>query len=104
MSNDVFTEETRLAVVRVYEEWHAARTVLYAKENDGKPVDSGDWAGSDDSGIEMLHDLITKLVKIDECGHKTAEATEQQDGTWLVECEHCPLKWSVKDGQGSTVS
>lgn len=85
----------REALLRDYDRWHAARQVLSTRGNDAC---ADEWESNDDAGIELLHDLVTKLRLTDECGHSSAEA-HGVELEWTVTCPDCGQAWTPGVGQ-----
>lgn len=99
----VMPEQYRRELMAKYDNWRAERTVLgfRSESMDDSPKDA-QWEASDDGAVDLFGELASHLFDTDDCGHQEVTTVPGElgtEGVYVVECDNCPVKWTVKDGE-----
>lgn len=95
----VMIDEVRRGFMAKYDNWRAERSVLgfRSESMDDSPKDA-QWEASDDGAVDLFGELASHLFDTDDCGHQNV-TTSGDAGRYVVSCDDCPVKWTVKDGE-----
>lgn len=94
----VLSDYDRRIFMKKYDDWRALGTVLAHRAEHGDTPAPDDMEAQDDTATELYGELASMLFGVDDCGHQEVTVAERYAGRYVVQCDNCPVSWTVVAG------